>query len=134
MIGETHAARIFVLLAQLKKVIASKGKRIWTLEFFNRRQAEELDHLLERQDRAAAVKQTVSLIHENSDTFALRRDLLYGNRSRRWLYAKAFQTRLDANYEAWLAVAKINQEQDLKHYLTTDPGQLQREKFEQLVT
>jgi hypothetical protein len=59
-------------------------------------------------DVAAATLQTSQIIHEHNDMFCLQRDVLYGGRSRRWLYGRGLNSKTDAAYNAWVVYNREN--------------------------
>lgn len=133
-LGENTAVRLLVRLQNIREQISAAATRIWTGEYFGNVQATELDALQELQDRKSAIARDLRYTHENASTFALRRDYRYGQRSRKWLYAKAMQTKLDRNYDQWTVFIRLNLVQGDFYAKATDvnPQQLAEQSFDQL--
>jgi hypothetical protein len=130
ILGETSAVRVFVRLKQLQNYLLSKGPRIWFQEWFATNDTTELDDLQKRQDTVAAVRQTGGVVHENRETFALKRDVQYGRRRRHWIYARGAATAMDAHYERWAAYVRLNVDKDLSKIASTAPEKLAQQTFE----
>lgn len=110
--GTTVGTRSLVEMAQVRTYCAAKSQSGFAAEQFSDIAGKELNALVAQIDLAAAKTQTSRLRMDLSDVFALRRDLRYGLRSRKWLFLKAQQTKLNSNFLLWVNWALENS-QDL---------------------
>lgn len=96
----------------------------FTVEAFKDLKVSDLDALIATVDTATAKTQTSRFRVEQADVFALRRDLRYGMRSRKWLFSRGQQGRLNRSYAGWSAfLAENHDNQPLPAKLLTQDAQ-----------
>ncbi len=106
--GETLGTRSLADVLRTQAYCQSKAQSGFVAEQFSDIKASELDVLTKTVDTATAAKQTSRYKLELSDVYCLRRDLRYAMRSRKFLFAKAQQTRLNVGFVGWRAFGMEN--------------------------
>ncbi len=106
--GQTVGTRALVEESRTKDFCAAKAQSGFSAEQLSGFLDSGLDKLVDLADEQAAIKQWSQLRMEFTDLFCLRRDITYGNRSRKWLMTRALQTRLNRVYVAWREFAIEN--------------------------
>jgi hypothetical protein len=120
--AQVTGARALQALHTIRQYVQSHDTKYWTAEEMGSLDASSLGSLLDDIDHRAAQELSSQLMLELSDLFCLIRDRAYANRSRRWLYTKAYKTKILSAYELWAAFVKENRSQDLKkNFLDVDP-------------
>lgn len=112
-IAQTSGVRAIESLNAVKADIAATSHRPWSAEVLGSLKGDALDAVVQDQDGLAARDQTAKTHAELAESFALRRDHVYGMRSRRWLYTRAQQTALDQSYQSWVVYTRSNLGTDL---------------------
>ena len=107
-LGQTTAARAFILLKTTFAYVAGNLNRFWVREKVNTYTANDIAPILSKMEADAAILQTSQIINEYNDLFCLNRDILYGGKSRRWLYARALSSRTDQAFTAWSVYVREN--------------------------
>jgi len=107
-LGQTTGNRAILTLKTVFSYVAGKISRPWTREKLASYTGDDIVPILKDMDAAAATLQTSQIIHEYDDLFCLHRDVLYGGRSRRWLYARALSSKTDQAYNAWVVYVREN--------------------------
>lgn len=134
MVGEITAVRAFKLLKSLKLYVASTISRPWFSEQTSNVQGTDLLPVIGRLDITTAKEQTARFQQEHTDAFCLARDVRYSNRSRRWLFTKAIQSRYDGCYEQWASYVRENLTTDkLSDIATKDPDDMAKIPFDELM-
>jgi hypothetical protein len=106
--GATIGTRSLVDTSKAAAYCAAKEQSGFAAEEFSDISGKELDALISQIDVATAKSQTSRLRMDLGDVFAMRRDLRYGQRSRKWLFLKAQQTRINSNFLLWINWALEN--------------------------
>ena len=111
--GSTSGIRGLVLDKIWRARLSGKLMRWWLGESVSQLANQDLKPLQTIQDKYSAQlkyfdQSQPRLRNQLAETYALQRDANYTLRSRRWLYARAAQTRLDAAYEEYRIYAWDN--------------------------
>jgi hypothetical protein len=107
-LGQTTGARAIILLKTVFNYVAGRTAKLWCREKLDSYTGDDINPILADMDAAAAMLQTSQIIHEHNDLFCLNRDILYGGRSRRWLYARGLNSKTDQAYNAWIVYVREN--------------------------
>lgn len=118
--GETLGTRSLVSTKETQAYGQAEQLSLFTNEFFQTLNVSELDSLFSDIDQRVQKRPTSQLKLEFNDAFALRRDIRYGVRSRKWLMAKGLQTKLNTHYAGWRAFVVENNTRPA--YLKTLPS------------
>jgi hypothetical protein len=133
--AQVTGARALQDLYRLSQYLDSAEPRSWSAEKIGSLDASSLNSLLTALDQSASIELSSQLMLEFTDTFCRVRDQRYANRSRKWLYTRAGQTKALRAYELWSAFLKENQTQDLQtNFLNQDPKSLAGVDFKTLLT
>jgi hypothetical protein len=107
-LGQTTGARARILVENVFSYVSGEINKLWTREKLSSYTGADIAPVLNDMDAAAAALQTSQIIHEYNDMFCLQRDVLYGGRSRRWLYARGLSSKTDQAYNAWVVYVREN--------------------------
>ena len=106
--GETTAARGLANWKRLVKYLKAEVLKPWFTERLSTFKGEEIIAVAHQQDKDVAITQVARLRMEHTDTFCVARDHLYARRYRKWLYSKAYWSKIDGNYELWAVFVREN--------------------------
>lgn len=107
-LGQTTATRAIIQIKTVFNYVAGEISKPWTREKLSSYTGADIAPVLANMETAAAALQTSQIIHEYNDMFCLQRDVLYGGRSRRWLYARGLSSKTDHAYNAWIVYTREN--------------------------
>lgn len=137
-IGTTTVARSLRELQLARRYLTGQGPKEWHAEQFSDREGSALDPIRHQVDVRNSQDRAAFLRWENQELHTLRRDRLYGSRSRKFLFTRGWQTKLLRHQEEWLLFAKYHsflQQQTgyLDQLLKTDPLALLDKPFEEVL-
>lgn len=132
--AQVSGARALQEFERISKYLQIGDARTWNAERINSLDAASLKALYDGLNQSTALEQSSQLFLELTDTFCRIRDQRYANRSRKWLYTRAFKTKAARVYELWSAFVKENGSQDLKKNFTDkDPKSFSGIPYQQLL-
>jgi hypothetical protein len=125
--GQITGVRALQWLKETLGLAKSERVKMFTAEQMPDMDGKSFGRTVSELERIAAKEQDARWRSEHTDAFCFLRDYRYGRRSRRWLMAKAFDTRLENNSELWAHFCRVNH--------ATDPtiDRLYRQNVNQLV-
>lgn len=131
--GQITAVRVFQNLKTIMGYASGVFQRGWFEEQFSTLAAPELPTLVNAIDKQAAVDQTASLRQEHDDIYGITRDNFYANRSRKWLYTRAYVGKVNGNYEVWASFVRMNMALELSQFNTATADSLSEQPFTELL-
>lgn len=131
--GQITAVRVFQSLNTILQYASGLFQRGWFEEQFSTLEAPELPVLVNAIDKQAAVDQTASLRQEHDDIYGITRDNFYAGRSRKWLYTRAYASKVNGNYEIWKSFVQMNMDLELDQFNTSSANALSEKPFSTLL-
>lgn len=139
--GQTIGVRVFTELAAVRAHSGAKVFRSWADERFTKEGAEKLQADIKQHDLLTAKADADHLplgvvaahYQELADVFAFRRDHQYGHRSRKWLYARATESKITQLFQAWTSVVQQNLTTNLAKTTKTPIVELLKEPIKNLM-
>lgn len=133
--GQLTGVRALQWLRETFGLTASKPVRLFTAEQMPEMNGKSFGKTVKELEYVAAREQNARWRSEHTDAFCFLRDYRYGRRSRRWLMARALDTRLENNSELWAHFCRINHAMDPKidRLYHQNVNQLVRTPFNKLI-
>jgi hypothetical protein len=133
-IAQITAVRANDAYKRLLSYISNKLQKGWFAERLNKPGSDELATTVEAMDIASTAHYDAQHRSEHSEMYALQRDQTYMTRSRKWLYTRAMQTKMDHAYEAVATFGRQNSENEaLAEIIQSEPDKLENISFKELL-
>jgi len=110
--GQLTGIRALQWLKETLGIATTPLTRMFAAERMKEMDGHSFNQIIHGLELRAVEKQNARWRNEHTDAFCFLRDYRYGRRSRRWLMAKALDTRLENNSELWANFCRINHADD----------------------